>query len=900
MLKQKLKLIFAIAVSFSLVVVSNISSIAFTNDQTPNNISEEPYFSCGFTDDFYPESFDSFNYEDNFYLEQTAFPNLTIENIPKELYSDMKLQSKNITRLSDKNANDMYSIVTVNSDDTESLYMFGIPVKYVDEFGEVRFIDNKIEATDNKKTAYRNSGNSFDVNFSKNIEDGINFKLDDYSFEMIPILNRSIKKSAPTVKNDIFKDLTEEYVEYPNVFGDGTYLRYSLQNQGIKESIILDNYNGEYKYNFTINVCGLIPNSFKGSQIEFLDEQTNETVLVLEPTFIEDSYIGDYVENEKHITYDNYYELKEISNDEYLLTMILDEKFLTDPKTVYPCLIDPSIQVIMQSSTGIESSYVQQSNNIAILNNNLNAGSFNGTGMNISYFKAPGMMFLRYINPELITESYLRVKDNSTSASTSIISCYASTITVDVNNITYSVLSNSLGAVQPNPKTFTTTGIEYLIDIKNLTKNYLKFGLGEGNQSWSYGFILKGENNQIGRTFTSTRTTDTYILLKYEVGEIEPNFGNNNVYYLKNKGSGKYLDVANGSGVSGNNVWQWDGNQSKAQRWLVKKCGDDYQIIPVLNSNLRLNAYWTNNGLTGTNIYNNTGTLSNNTNTNQVWRIVKNSDNSYRIMSNSSTHYALEIPNGNNASGINIQLNNYNGINYQKWELVKVAEYAAVVNNYYDLGYSVYYGESQTTSNSLINSYTEAAVNRFFEIFNIQMITNGQPAYWNSNIDICKGNNVTSSNINTLCKHTENHTHKSNLTSSFFKFTNPIYPPIDFFIKNVYWSGHLIQTDTNNNRSFAWMYTDVFLIERSDELNRTKNSTGILMHELCHTIGIKDHYHETVDGVCKNKSICSHCGINPRAATCIMNSSRKDISSSDILCADCYNEALTFINKYLN
>lgn len=72
------------------------------------------------------------------------------------------------------------------------------------------------------------------------------------------------------------------------------------------------------------------------------------------------------------------------------------------------------------------------------------------------------------------------------------------------------------------------------------------------------------------------------------------------------------------------------------------------------------------------------------------------------------------------------------------------------------------------------------------------------------------------------------------------------------------------------------------------------------MHELNHQYGAKDHYHELADSTdpnsCKFKETCSLCGNNPRPSSCIMYQSRIDITNPDVICPECQNDILAYLD----
>ena len=224
-----------------------------------------------------------------------------------------------------------------------------------------------------------------------------------------------------------------------------------------------------------------------------------------------------------------------------------------------------------------------------------------------------------------------------------------------------------------------------------------------------------------------------------------------------------------------------------------------------------------------------------------------------------------------------------------EWEMMHI--YYATVNMFFDNGYSVRYNESHSASVQNIDNYMQAISDIYLKLLGLEINFN-TATYYNSPIDQCKVI-VTSSNIDTLCTHSIIHTYRPNIISSFknaFAGNNTI--------TNVYWSGHRITSTstsgiTDENRSCS-SGTAVIMIELSSESERFTESTGVLMHELNHQYGARDHYHEPAiagdDTTCKFKDICTRCGDNPRPSSCIMFDSRIDISESTVICSGCMED----------
>ena len=66
--------------------------------------------------------------------------------------------------------------------------------------------------------------------------------------------------------------------------------------------------------------------------------------------------------------------------------------------------------------------------------------------------------------------------------------------------------------------------------------------------------------------------------------------------------------------------------------------------------------------------------------------------------------------------------------------------------------------------------------------------------------------------------------------------------------------------------------------------------------------GARDHYHELENeydqNSCKFKDVCSECGTNKRAETCIMNHSRINITSDTVICEACQNEIIAHLESH--
>lgn len=568
---------------------------------------------------------------------------LRLEQLPDELYSMLENDIQDAVQIDEKTVSDLFSVGFVNSDGTKSLMTFDDPVKYLDdETGSIYFIDNAFISTDDDNgVAYANHGNSYSANFPVNISDGVSFSEADFSINMKPA--DALENCEPQIVNN-------ELV-YDNAFNDNTNICYSLENSGIKESIIVYEPTGCSCYDFIISADGLVPETESGKSITLLDESNGEPVFVIQPTFIMDSYNGEYIDGEEHTTYDNYYDIEQQDDGTYLLHMNLDEEFLNAESTVYPCVIDPSIWAVDLYNNS--SSYVQQSGEYGYVNNELSAGNFNGSGEHISYVKANDIDKFRWIEPNRLKSAEFRVKSASIGYTNDCtIDCYDSMVNLPVTSVCYSQLVSSLGEWQSST-TFTTLGSTYSFDVTNLFKQWITYELGEGGKDPAYGFILRGAigASTPGRKFSSTCSPNSYFYLIYEEGEeIEDGF-----YNIRNVSIGKYLKYNNEgqltlSSYPSTDVCKWQ---------AILKRNDDrnitygvYTLSPYNNLNVSMKGMTTNDAVT-TNSSGNT------------FRIIRNADGTFRIMPAGDSYARVSNAIGVNSNYASIQ--EYSNISSMKW-----------------------------------------------------------------------------------------------------------------------------------------------------------------------------------------------------------------------------------------
>ena len=167
-------------------------------------------------------------------------------------------------------------------------------------------------------------------------------------------------------------------------------------------------------------------------------------------------------------------------------------------------------------------------------------------------------------------------------------------------------------------------------------------------------FSLIGKNNQtIWGTKNSVKVSKT-----------------EGIFYIRNKFSGKYLDVADGSSADHANIQQWAYNGFASQKYKIVSNGDGYYYILTGASNYtKALDVAMGSAADGTNIVQ----YSLNKGTNQLFKLSKQSDGTYAVLSKaSSCKSGLDVYDWSRNSGGNINQWNFWGGDCQKWILVAV------------------------------------------------------------------------------------------------------------------------------------------------------------------------------------------------------------------------------------
>ena len=275
---------------------------------------------------------------------------------------------------------------------------------YRDSHNTLKLIDNTLTLDDatakTEKRHYKNTANSFQVTFSDSEKptvtmakdsQGITFQAETASGgNPLHITADSKAVTVGAVRNcDTLTQLTDtgnDTITYTNAFYN-TDIVYVLQNDALKEYIVLKNKSAPNAITFRFTTNGLTLEESNGVGI-FLNENKEE-VFRLDRLFA--------VDGNNEMTEELDYTFTPVKGSEdILVTVTLNEAYLTAEERVFPVVIDPSVMV-SSAQTADASVYSAKPDTNYQVEKRLRTGKDTTYGKRRSY--------LRFSLPDVIIES---------------------------------------------------------------------------------------------------------------------------------------------------------------------------------------------------------------------------------------------------------------------------------------------------------------------------------------------------------------------------------------------------------------------------------------------------------------------------------------------------------------
>ena len=122
---------------------------------------------------------------------------------------------------------------------------------------------------------------------------------------------------------------------YANVY-TGTDIRYDLQSNQVKESVILSAYNARLRgYSYILNTGNMIPRLQRDNSILFYDEKEENIIMVMPAPFLLDANYA--FSDELQVSLSG-------KNGVYTLVYLLPQQWLADEDRAWPVILDPVVQ----------------------------------------------------------------------------------------------------------------------------------------------------------------------------------------------------------------------------------------------------------------------------------------------------------------------------------------------------------------------------------------------------------------------------------------------------------------------------------------------------------------------------------------------------------------------------
>lgn len=954
--KKVLLKILSIVLVISLIVTGlSVSSVSAQEAQSKEQLSEKGEL-------WLPETNSSaLNTKGDLSIEELQTAKLATIDTPEIVSKEIIKKNGHVNRLWEQEE-DLNTIVFQNRDGTKTMYYYSEAVKYVDSDGVVRdksnvLTDNVSHARFKADYAYVNSANDIRTYFPKTLNEDTGVVIEGYDvnidFAPISFGSRSSAakelslsaKSASAQNGSIQTEqkANQDVALYPGVFGNNTTLRFTPTFEGFKEDILLDCYDGNNEFTYRVKTNGLTLLSEDGL-CYFIDPLTGESKAMIDKIMVFDSKENNQVitdtlkameatktaerktspsvtksesvqlETEKDAvsTYNHYYRVETIKPDEeYLITLVVDEEYLKSEETVYPVTIDPCTTIIANGS-GADKTIMDApiyngrptrahgENHYSVIGY---VPSYDGTyfGVGRNLIKFPGLInnpIFQNTNDYDIYNVNVYMRATGGGSSPTWIDAY--------------IFNGSAWTED----TVTCQSLDWdnyssLLDCSYISgASWTYFNITEAVKSWknqpsnaNKGIILKNENEENSGCQWNFATTEynngsssykPFLAFNYNHNTTSSvGITDGGTYYIKNNTSKKYMEHSKSNGVIQNPKSTVIAD-IPYQRWRINRWGQGmYWLQPMDGYNRDDNEYpyaLTANASGQLYVTQKSATVD----VSQLFILTKNNDGTYYIRpAITGTDRSLAVLDVD--SGIPVSTVTHSSfIPCMKWIFEEENTFTATVNNYYDNGYRVRYdGTGSNAPNNKIASYQTWVNSKYSSIFGLN-ITNNTPTLINSNVDLCKisrGITIDEDTIEWPCVGKNiGHDPKCNQKTEMYNDFIGRFPGNDLKV-NVLWSGHIL----DENRSFCSWYAGIngiMIIDNRKEANREEEERYTILHELAHNFGAPDHYCENTlsEEDCGMELCYRHHSERGYSENCLMGKFISDISTydnEDIFCDKC-------------
>ncbi|MFA5741748.1 MAG: DNRLRE domain-containing protein, partial [Candidatus Izemoplasmatales bacterium] len=225
-------------------------------------------------------------------------------------------------------------------DGTFVVAIYGETIHY-EKDGKFYNIDNRLSYSD-LTDSYRNTANTFSIDFPETITDGKSISLTQGEYEIKwrvdNVKNSTIAYDQKSKTSEDLKQLTKikQTVQYDTI-QDGVKLEYLVNGDAVKENIILEKYIKDFSLSFTYTLSGLSLSETADKKFAFIND-SGESVFTLGSLNMYDC--DESMSESIKMT------VKEMQKGIYQITLTPDDAWLKT--ATFPVTIDPTIKSSLQ------------------------------------------------------------------------------------------------------------------------------------------------------------------------------------------------------------------------------------------------------------------------------------------------------------------------------------------------------------------------------------------------------------------------------------------------------------------------------------------------------------------------------------------------------------------------
>lgn len=468
------------------------------------------------------------------------------------------------------------TIIYANGDGTETAYFFDEPIKYYNDSGEIVDKSNRLyNFTDYREDmgeyAYVTLDNDIKTYYPAELTDkcGLVIETPSVTLELSPISDFA---SSVSEKDGI--------VEYAGAFGDSTVLRYTPMFNGYKEDLIIYEYTTNV-FSFVMETNGLTPISDESGSIILFGEDS-EPCATINPLYVYDSG-----EENNNFSLNSNYEIEDIGDFRYIVNVVVDDEFLTNPETVFPVIVDPTVTVNATgsgSNKSILDTPIYNGSGVATQTAGANStavlGYVDGTyGSGRLLMRFPGLANQSFWNNNYtISNATLTLKEGSGLSASSIVGVYNYTgESWNESSVYSSSRWNGVGSALSTQSYSYPDNTLKSFTITSAVNNWLN-----DSTAFNRGIIIKNNTSETDISLrkvilTTESTVKPYLTVTYypkSARTIE-----DGIYYIKNIHSQKYLQIKDAGTANTSQVVQYSYHGDRYQQFKVTYESDGYYSL---------------------------------------------------------------------------------------------------------------------------------------------------------------------------------------------------------------------------------------------------------------------------------------------------------------------------------